>query len=264
MYQKSTFEYQSKSVGDSFRIHVGHPTDIHEPLSLAYVLDADFTFGTACDTAFLLSTDATRADGHKLLVIGIGCVNPDDLSPQRVRDFTPENCFPKSFLESMEKDLGRSFGSGYADNFIDFLVKELDPLVRDRFNVLDEPAALYGDSLGGLFTTYCFATHQERFNRYWIGSPAIVGKGRKLLDEFKIALDKVSSDSKLYLSIGEKERDMVPHKYFADAFDSLVLSLKESSRVPFMTDEFSGETHNSVGSIALARALSYLSLPSGD
>ena len=264
MYKKSIFKYKSESVGDSFKIHVGHPADVDEPMSLAYVLDADFSFGTACDTAFLLSTDATRADTSKILVIGIGCVNPDDLSPQRVRDFTPENCFPKSFLEAMEKDLGRSFGSGYADNFIDFLVKELDPLVRDRFEVLDEPAALYGDSLGGLFSTYCFTTHQESFNRYWIGSPAIVGSGRKLLDEFKIALAKASPNSKLYLSIGEKERDIAPHRYYADAFDSLVLSLKESSRVPFMTDEFSGETHNSVGSIALARALSYLSLPSGD
>ena len=41
---------------------------------------------------------------------------------------------------------------GGADKFLAFLEKELDPLIRSRYNAKPGPAGILGDSFGGTFT----------------------------------------------------------------------------------------------------------------
>jgi len=260
MYAKESFAFGSELVGDEFRISLGVPAEPTSKLQVAYVLDADFTFGTACDTAYLLGVDTAHTKPPHVLVVGIGSGDPARLAVQRVRDFTPPDSFPEAWLQSMKEQYGDSCTSGGADKFLGFIVKELDPLVKSQFDVSSEPAAILGHSLGGLFALYCCISNVSLFDKYWIGSPAIVGRPGRFLEKFEEFLN-VRPPRRMYLSVGSKERESKPVKYYAEAYDGLSKVLVKTRSVSWSSDEFGGETHNSVCSIGLAKALSFLFRP---
>lgn len=91
------------------------------------------------------------------IVVGISNVN-------RYRDFTfmPEN---KEYLE-------RDPRMGGSAAFIDFLEKEVKPMIENKYNTNDH-RILIGQSLGGLVATQILIEKPDLFNHYVIVSPSL-------------------------------------------------------------------------------------------
>lgn len=61
-----------------------------------------------------------------------------------------------------------------AEQFLDFLYRQVDPVVRQSTRTLDEKAMLFGHGLSGLFACHAFAVQHPMFDRYIIASPTLL------------------------------------------------------------------------------------------
>lgn len=126
----------------------------------------------------------------KAVFVGIGYPTDDQEEIVRLRYFdltppTPNDLIPVHF--NVPKTGGR-------DAFFDFIDNKVKPEVEKRFNVDKSRQALFGHSLGGLFTLYALFNHTESFQIYSAADPSIWWNDRSILTDkdqfitrFKIA-----------------------------------------------------------------------------
>ena len=142
----------------------------------------------------------------ELIVVGVtwGGTNPNPDS-LRVRDYTPTND-------------GRQKQGGHADEFLEFMKKELFPFVEKNYNTDPKNRTLMGCSLGGLFTMYALFTHGDMFNGYVAASPAI-GWDREILYQYeeKYAVNRnANPDARLFMTIGGVENNVSNFEKMSD------------------------------------------------
>ena len=187
---------QQLTIGHSFVIHsnvldedrtimVSLPLNYQNAQSkypVLYLLDAEGNFNfTAGVMQFLASTNQLP----EIILIGIRNTN-------RNRDFTPVK------VEGIA-------ASGGANNFLDFLEKELMPYV-DKNYPTESYRILVGHSLCGMFSFYTFFTRPQLFNSSVAVSPWLIHNNHYLMDYAKDHLSKITSLNKtVYFTAGSLE-----------------------------------------------------------
>lgn len=145
------FPLTGTRVADTFSIFVRLPEgydaapDRHFPLVLQ--LDANLALADEfLVTAGFASELEAAAIIPPTIVVGIGYPYADTPQKGRNRDYT---------LPLLHPDISRGFDAGGAPQFLEFLRDELMPTIEARYRVQGPRGrALFGHSLGGLFTDY--------------------------------------------------------------------------------------------------------------
>lgn len=123
------------------------------------------------------------------IVVGISNVD-------RKHDFT--------FPTTIEKDKKAFPTTGGSQKFIEFLEKELQPMIENQFPV-SEDKTIIGQSLGGLLASEILIKNPEMFTRYIIISPSLWWNDLSLLNEnFK----KSDSIQTVFIGVGKEGKVM--------------------------------------------------------
>jgi predicted alpha/beta superfamily hydrolase len=125
----------------------------------------------------------------KSIVVGISNVD-------RRRDFT--------FPTSIEKDKKRFPTAGHSARFIEFIEKELQPYIENKYRTNDTKTII-GESLGGLLAAEILLKKPELFNKYIIISPSIWWDNGSLLDlPLPVMNDRLNKGTEIYIAVGKE------------------------------------------------------------
>lgn len=122
-----------------------------------YITDGDRNIGHTAATVQFLAENGRMPE---MIIVGIS--NTD-----RTRDLTPSNASLSELGQEVKFPT-----SGGADRFLDFIEKELIPLVESTYRV--QPYRVFaGHSFGGLLAIHTFSTRPELFNAYIAVAPSL-------------------------------------------------------------------------------------------
>lgn len=115
----------------------------------------------------------------KAVFVGIGYPTDNQEEIVRLRYFdltppTPDDLIPVHF--NVPKTGGR-------DAFFDFIDNQVKPEIEKRFKIDEDRQALFGHSLGGLFTLYALFNHTASFQSYSAADPSIWWNNRSILKD---------------------------------------------------------------------------------
>lgn len=211
-----------------------------------YLLDGDYAFAMATDILRYLVYGGEVPD---LILVAIAydsvrmsseaCPERSRRSEKnmRVRDLTP---FP---AENRPE-------SGGAENFRRVVQEQIIPFIESTYRAAPGDRAVWGHSLGGLFSLYVLFCSPELFQRYIIISPALRYGSR---DAFALEAEyaKTHSDlaAKLFLAVAELEYYYPPFPEFVRALTS-----RQYKNLEMQAQVLKG-THFSVAAEGLARGL---------
>ena len=255
-------DIDSTITGQRYRIYIGIPTT-PAPAGghpVLYALDGNATFPALALMA--RSTAKRSATNGRIapVVVGIGYPSGEDFGGGRARDYTP----PAS---------GAPANEGGADRFLDFIERELKPLIAAMAPLDPQRQALFGHSYGGLCTLHALFTRPAMFQTYLAASPSIWYGERLILKEmdgFAKRAATLPSKPALMLSAGEleqfKQRGPAPQGRDAVAAErrmvgeaqDLADKLAESgtlSRVQYYL--LANESHGSAMFPAMARGMEF-------
>ena len=163
-------------------------------LPVLYMTDGDWNMTVAMNCFSMLRQDYTTLEP---LIVGIGYGKGKN---QRSRDLDPATGGPA---------------------FLSFIEKEVIPFIAKKYRTTDEKA-IYGYSMGGMFTTYILFKRPELFNMVFIGAPA--NNGRLLMpaaqEYFK---DHKDLNTKVFIGVGSYEKEVVNN---INSFTDYLLSFK--------------------------------------
>jgi predicted alpha/beta superfamily hydrolase len=136
-----------------------------------YLLDGHALFGMAHDLANLFAVRAEVSGIDNGLVVAIGYPSGETFDgPARTLDFTAPSLVPST---PMRPD-GRPWPpTGGADSFIDFLTRDLVPLIEGEWQASRERRTLFGHSLGGLLVVHAVLTSPASFRSFVAASPSL-------------------------------------------------------------------------------------------
>jgi predicted alpha/beta superfamily hydrolase len=248
----------SEVTGRDYEISVALPLGYETSAStypVLYALDANGEFGTVVETARLLIFEGTVPN---LIVVGIGYPVANFLAatPLRAVDLTPtEDADFVRLVAEQFPDLPPLEGSGGAPGFLEFLRRELVPLIESEFRADSTGRALFGHSFGGLFALYALFHGEGTFERVIAGSPSLFWDRRVTFDyeaDYARTNDFLAAD--LLLAVGMLEAgqfDMVANvEEFAEVLES-----RGHRGLSISTAIFEDETHMSVVPATISRGL---------
>ena len=205
---------QSDAVGDAFEITVAPPPAGTEgPVGVVYFTDATTRIGTAVETVRSLST---IGEIPPLLLVGVGYAIGGDYAPLGAasargtsRPRPSPNPAEHAAIAPKPSDAD-PVETGGAPRFLDFLADELQPWVRDRYDVSDDSVYI-GNSLGGLFGVYTLFHRPAAFRRYIIGSPWLCWDVETTTAyEAAYAADHSDLDATVFIAAGAARRRAAP------------------------------------------------------
>ncbi|MFD2166679.1 alpha/beta hydrolase-fold protein [Thalassotalea euphylliae] len=241
----STDGLYSKILDENRELLIHLPNSYHQApkrkYPVMYLLDGLRNFNHAAGTLDLLNQSFIT---EEMIIIGIK-------NTHRTRDFTP------TYDESYNK-----WGiSGGADNFLDFLEKELIPYINYRYRANDI-RILSGHSLGGLLAVYSLHTRPSLFQAHFAFSPSLWWHNRVVLkNALQFYANEKTVSNFLYINMGNEGGHML------ETFQAYKTVLDEVStkNVAYHADLIEHENHNTtamVGHNSAYRALtSYFSCP---
>jgi hypothetical protein len=123
------------------------------------------------------------------IVVGIANTN-------RRMDFT--------FPTTMESDKKMIPANGGAAKFIDFIEKELQPFIAQKYST-SQSKTIIGQSLGGLLATQILFAKPQLFNKYIIISPSLWWNDGSLLKENpEILKANFTAQTDIYIGVGKE------------------------------------------------------------
>lgn len=127
-----------------------------------------------------------------LIIVGIECNHEGN---ERLNEYCPYNVKHGYF--------GPVKGRG--KELMDWVIKELKPAIDSKYRTypLRECTGIAGSSMGGLMALYTVIKYNQYFSKAACISPAISICMEELQQELKD--NEISSDTRVYLSFGEKE-----------------------------------------------------------
>jgi uncharacterized protein len=227
----------------------GHP--------VLFALDGNATFPTLA----LMARTAGGRGRPAPVVVGIGYARDEDFVPARSRDYTPPT------------GAQGPAGEGGADLFLDFIERELKPLVAALAPLDLARQALFGHSYGGLLALHALFTRPAMFQTWLAASPSIWYEERAVLSALPGLAQRLAclADRRaLLLTVGEFEQpagdparlqgrqQLSAQRRQVDAARELAAQLQADgllARVEF--DLLEGENHGSAMYPALARGLEF-------
>jgi len=235
---------RSKAVGREYSINIFFPKDYDKEsrrYPAVYVLDAEHNFGCV---AYIARRLIKNKDIPKVLLIGIAYdTDYDDFYEKRFRDSTPESRI-------------HGHNSGGAEQFTQFIEKELIPFVDQNYRTIPDERTILGHSITGFYCVYVLFRHPDLFNRYIIISPSVWFSDGVIFEyEEEFFLNHKDMDASVYLSAGEDESQRMRD-------GSLKLSNTLSKRkYPHLRFQFSlvpEENHRSLFPYAFSRGMRFI------
>lgn len=171
-----------------------------------YMTDGNAVIGTAVD---VMRAQASYPSGTNVgygVVVTIGYPLDAAYDPlRRSWDLSPPpgQTYPPFFENSPVVK------TGGAEEFLEFIEKQIKPLVEATHPIDRSRQALFGHSFGGLFVLYSLFTSPSAFTTWIAASPSIYWEDR-VIDQFYpsfAAAPKTSENARLFLSCGEYETD---------------------------------------------------------
>jgi predicted alpha/beta superfamily hydrolase len=193
-------EFTSSITGKQHRIFISVPSQPAPPGGhpVLFALDGNATFPTLALMARMAGW--RHASGtNPPVVVGIGYPGEFDYGTARGRDYTPPSGVPGD----------KTGASGGVDLFLDFIERELKPMVVAVAPIDPARQALFGHSYGGLCTLYALFNRPAMFQTYLAGSPSIWYGERAILSSlqgFEQRLARLPARPALMLSVGELEQ----------------------------------------------------------
>jgi predicted alpha/beta superfamily hydrolase len=120
----------------------------------------------------------------------VGIANTD-----RRRDFTHST--------TVAADQKRSPTAGQSDKFIEFIEKELQPYINQKYRVRADKTII-GQSLGGLLATEILLKRPALFNRYIIISPSLWWNNGSLLKQAPQLISNIHEPASIYIAVGKE------------------------------------------------------------
>ena len=262
-----SFVMDSDSIGDRLAVGVWQPDTAFlalagrdaemPPLDVLYVLDGSWALAVAATICQLQLVDLVKPGFPPLLLVGVDY--PEDQPNARTRDYTHTDLA----TPLQPGDLPPEQTIGGADHFLRFLEEELDPFIRERYDVSDGPAGILGDSYGGTFTFHAFRRQSKLFDKYFLGSPGLFATGVDYIGEVRKLLEgELVHDTKMYLSFGAMEANggISFYEDMGRNYNSLVSVLHSTpnDRLTFTSKMYPGHTHTTILAPAINDALLYL------
>lgn len=182
-----------------------------------------------------------------IIVVGIwnsGKTRHADYFPEKALNYLPDST-QKLIIEN---DL---LGKPQADNYLNFLVKELKPFIDSSFSTYKDKAHTFiaGSSMGGLISFYAFCEYNKVFgaaaclSTHWIGSLKYY-KPEIPHAFYQYAAKNLpkAGNGKLYFDFGTKTLDSLyqPHQ---TKMDKLLIS-KKYNATNWKTNIFVGADHS--------------------
>jgi predicted alpha/beta superfamily hydrolase len=202
---------KSRAMGD-YRVRVAVPTTPPpaEGYPVVYVLDGDdyFNPGVKLADQLIRMSNGSMTPG---IIVGVGY--PGD--SRRSYDYLPAS--PVSPDVERRPD-GRPIIDdvyGGADGFLDFLDKELKPLIQATYPIDLQRQALYGHSYGGLLAVHAMFTRPDMFQTYLLSSPSLGWNGRYVLTEeagFNAKVKAGTHRMSTVVTVGEYEQALSPEQ----------------------------------------------------
>jgi predicted alpha/beta superfamily hydrolase len=195
LHQARQRDIASLITGQTYRIFISIPTTPPPSAGypVIYALDGNATFPAL---AVMARTILPRGAALPV-VVGIGYPGEFDYGMGRGRDYTPP-----SGADGPAKE-------GGADLFLDFIERELKPLIATLAPLDPARQALYGHSYGGLCALHALFTRPAMFQTYLAASPSIWYRERVVLDGidgFKRRVAALPTKPSLMLAVGELEQ----------------------------------------------------------
>jgi predicted alpha/beta superfamily hydrolase len=192
-----TWSIHSTTVGEDYTLYVLRTAaydTTNVQLPVLYITDGDWNMTVAMNCFSMLRQDYNTREP---LIVGIGYGKGKN---QRFRDLNPETGGPA---------------------FLAFIEKEVMPFIDKKYRTNKEKA-IYGYSMGGMFTTYVLFNRPDLFEMVFIGAPG--NNGSQLMPAAKQYF-KVHNDlkSKVFIGVGSYEKEVVRN---IDSFTNYLLSRK--------------------------------------
>ena len=165
---QQSFEISSRYAKHDYLIQISVPTGEapSEGFPVLYVLDGNATFDSAANIAKSIGSAANRLGLSPVAIVAIGYPKQSTFDVEkRALDYTPK--------ASTEFQKQAKYSYGGADQFIQFIEKELKPAIQTKIKVNPQQQSLFGHSFGGLFVLHTVMTHPETFQRYIAASPSL-------------------------------------------------------------------------------------------
>ena len=217
-----------------------------EGFPVYYVLDGSSYFQFVKEAVRLQSRNSVKTGISQAIVVGIG--HGKDMHERRFYDCTA----PASSYNYPSRFKGKGYTNhGGAQNFSQFLEKELKPRIATEFPVNNQQQVLFGHSLAGYYVLWQLFNENTTFQHYIAISPSIWWNEQELFKYSKAFGEKYSRNAKkLFIGVGELETFMVDDaKQINDYLEKIM------DTVFYVADD---ENHASVVPTVMSRALRFV------
>jgi len=228
----------SKILGEQRDLLVRLPNNYHQNTDLnypvLYLLYGQRNFNHTAGTLDFLNQDGKA---QEMIIIAIK-------NTHRARDFTP----------TYDENYNRWGISGGADNFLNFIEKELIPYVNDNYRT-NNFKVLSGHSLGGLLTVYAMQSRPHLFQAHFAFSPSLWWHKQVIFEDAENFLRNTTElNNYLYLNLGNEKGDMLA------AFQRYagLLNTNTSSNFSYHVDIDDQESHGTTALIGQTHAYRHL------
>jgi predicted alpha/beta superfamily hydrolase len=227
------FTIDSKILNEQRKIRIYLPPKYgqnNQNYPVLYLLDGDVHFFHGSSTSQFLSQNGIIPE---LIVVGI-------LNIDRNRDFSPTHVTEVPT-------------SGGAENFLNFLDKELIPFINQSYRTTPF-RVLMGHSFGGAFATYSFLTKPDLFDGYIAISPYLQYDNNNLVSHSANLLGKhYQTQKSFYMTVGDEPAYFDPLRNFSDQITS-----KTDSSVIFKYVIMNNENHATIPYLSIFNGLQFI------
>jgi predicted alpha/beta superfamily hydrolase len=260
-----THVLRSEKINETFKIDVALPNSYgmgERNYPVVYVTDGGGNFPIVVGNLRMLSLGFEMPD---VIVVGIGYNTADipRILAIRTRDLTPTNDL--SYTEEARKSpmfpLPADVTPGGADNFVNFINRELKPFVNKNYRTDADNETLVGYSLGGLFGLHVLFNHTDSFDKFIIGSPSIWwDETVSFRFEAEYAENNKDLTKKVFMSSGGLEEDADGDSRMVTNMIKMYSRLNSRPYPGLVLDHyvFAGETHMSGMGTAFNRGLRFV------
>lgn len=258
--------FSSAIIGQEFRIYVALPFGYQSSTNrypALYIMDANGMFGLVTETVRSLQL---FKEVPELVIVGIGYPANDyrQALGLRTRDLTPtkdDNWIIK--VKTVTQGDFTIAGTGGADNFLDFIIKELKPFIEKNYRIVSEDSSILGHSFGGLFSLYALLRAPSTFRRFVLSSPSIWWDPEAVFEyEENYANNHSDLNARVFISAGTLEESMpvpvrgVPARFVTNIQTmSTRLQNRDDAYLSLTQHVFDGESHVSGPPEAISRGL---------
>jgi predicted alpha/beta superfamily hydrolase len=157
-------------------------------------------------------------DENKLEIIVVAIdLNPE--GEERINEYCPW-----VNGEIAEKIIGhKSSSGGKGEQYVDFIVNELKPLIDDKYRTRKDQTSMAGISLGGLISTYAAGRYPHIFRRIAAISPGYYRNQEEI--EVFVRNSDLSPVERFYVDFGTHE--ISDDKELQNQFTEMILSIYE-------------------------------------